>query len=69
MSLQDDFDQLLVRERVPFKKALTAKEWNELTTWCTDMFGVDNWFISKSHASFNYCCPEGSSTLFLLRWL
>jgi hypothetical protein len=68
MSLQDDLDQLLVRERVPFNKALTAKEWNELTAWCTDMFGNGNWFISKSHASFNHCCPEGSATLFLLRW-
>jgi hypothetical protein len=68
MSLQDDLGKLLVRERVPFNKALTVKEWNELTTWCTEMFGAGNCFISKSHASFNYSCPEGSSTLFLLRW-
>lgn len=68
MSLQDDLDQLLVRERVPFKKALTMNEWSELTDWCTVMFGQGNWFISKSHASFNYSCPEGSSTMFLLRW-
>ena len=68
MSLQDDLGKLLVRERVIFNKALTVKEWNELTDWCTEMFGKGNWFISKTHASFNYCCPEGSSTLFLLRW-
>jgi hypothetical protein len=68
VSLQDDLGKLLVRERVPFNKALTVKEWNELTDWCTETFGAGNWFISKSHASFSYCCPEGSSTLFLLRW-
>lgn len=69
MSLQYDLDRFLVKESCQFNKALTPDQWYELTEWCDSMFGKKNWFLDYSVMNFNGRCPEGSSTLFLLRWL
>jgi len=68
MSLQRDLDRLLVSESCQFNKAMAMDEWFELVEWCNTTFGKNNWFFEKGVMKFNGCCPENSSTLFLLRW-
>ena len=69
MSLQRNLDRFIVAESCQFNKALTANQWYEFIDWCDDMFGKENWILEKGVMKFNGCCPEGSSTLFLMKWL
>jgi len=68
MSLEKDLDKLLVSESCKFNRALTPDQWYELMDWCDATFGKNNWFLEKGEMKFGGCCPEGSTTLFLLRW-
>ncbi len=66
-TLERDLDNLMWFDRgiAPFKKAMTMKEWHELTEWCNKNFGENGWFIEKSKI---YTRKPEHLTLFLLRW-
>jgi hypothetical protein len=69
VSLQDDLDGLLVKERIKFPyKEMSWDRLLEVSAWCDSQFGKNNWGFDMGHIVFNGRCPEGSSTMFLLRW-
>ena len=65
MSLQNDLDDLMFVESIPFDRRMRPNDWMELFEWCDQTFGKGKWHIEKGVARFR---KPGSSTLFLLRW-
>jgi hypothetical protein len=67
--LENDLDGLLVKERVKFHyKEIPWTQLLEISAWCDKQFGKNNWGFDTGHVVFNGRCPEGSSTMFVLRW-